>query len=77
MTRGLIIFENDRLHAQLPASKTDPFWQEVKLTIAAAEDDACALKSLRRLYTKFSTLLHALLFDTNKNFDRVYVTNVL
>ena len=77
MMRASITLENNRLHAQLPASKTDFFQQGVTITITAAKDNACALKLICRLFTKFPTLLHALLFDTDKGFDRVYVTNVL
>lgn len=77
MTRGAISFGDDRIYVQLPASKTDPFRQGVKLTIATAQDEACAFKSLRRLYTNFPTPLHAPLFDTDRGFNRQRVTNVL
>lgn len=77
MTRASITLGEDRIYVQLPASKTDPFRQGVKLTIAAADDEACALKSLRRLLTKFPTPLYAPLFSTEKGFTRQYVTNTL
>lgn len=77
MTRAAITFGNDRLYVQLPASKTDPFRRGVRLTIATAEDDACAFKSLHRLFVKFLTPLHAPLFDTDNGFSRQRLTNVL
>lgn len=76
MTRASITIEQDRLYAQLPASKTNPFRQGVKITIATAQDEACALQSLHKLYTKFPTPLHTPLFDTDKGFNRQYVTSV-
>lgn len=77
MTRKSITLEEDRIYVQLPASKTDPFRQGVKLTIAAARDEACALKSLRRLLSDFPTSSQAPLFDTEKGFTRQYATNIL
>lgn len=68
MTQASIIIENNRLYAQLPASKTDLFRQGVKLTITAAQDNAYALQSLRRLYTQFPTFLQTPFFDTDKGF---------
>lgn len=77
LTRASITFKADRLHVQLPASKTDPFQQGVKIIIAATGDKACTLKSLHRLFQKFPAPLHAPLFDTDKGFTRQYVTTVL
>ena len=77
MTRAAITFGNDRLYVQLPASKTDPFRRGIRLTIATAEDNACAFKSLHRLFVKFPMPLHAPLFDTDNSFSRQRVTNVL
>lgn len=77
MTRNSITIENKKLYVQLPASKTDPFRQGVRLSIAAAKDDGCVLRSLHRLYTSFPTALQAPLFDTNKGFTRQYVTQTL
>lgn len=77
MTRGSITFESDRICAQLPASKTDPFRQGVKLTIASTGDEACTLKLLQRLYARFPTSLHAPLFDTERGFTRQFVTKTL
>lgn len=76
LTRSSVTFKNDRLHVQLPASKTDPFRQGVEITTAATGDEACTLNSLRNLFQKFPTSLHAPLFDTAKGFPRKYVTTV-
>lgn len=77
MTRAAVSFGNDRVYVQLPASKTDPFRQGVKLTIATADDEACAFKSLHRLYNNFPRPLQTPLFDTDKGFNRQRVTKVL
>ena len=53
------------------------FQRGVRLTIATAEDNACAFKSFHKLFVKFLTSLHALLFDTDKGFSRQKVTNIL
>ena len=68
MTYAAVSFAEDQIYLQLPASKTDPFQQGVKLTIAAVNDKACAVNSLKNLYNRFSTFLHAPLFDTNHGF---------
>lgn len=39
----------------LPSSKTDPFRRGILLTIAAADDDACPVRSLRRLFERYPT----------------------
>ena len=78
MTRASVAFvNNDGLYVQLPASKTDLFRQGVKLTIAAAWDNACALWLLQTLYTQFPTSLNAPVFNTDKGFSRQYVIATL
>ena len=43
----------DRLFFTLPTSKTDPFRQGVTITIAAANDSACAVSALHLLFTRW------------------------
>ena len=63
MTRAAVSFAENQIYLQLPASKTDLFRQGVKLTIAAANNKACAVNSLKNLYNRFPTSLHAPLFE--------------
>ena len=39
-------------HSYAPASKTDPLRQGIRLTAAAADDDACAVRALRHLFKR-------------------------
>ena len=51
ITKRSIIISEDRtsMDLTLPASKTDPFREGIRLTITASGDEACAVKAMRRL----------------------------
>ena len=75
----------DRLFFTLPASKTDPFRQGVTITIAAADERACAVSVLHLLLTRWPsppesplfTLHHHELGQNPTAFDRRIVVNEL
>ena len=78
LTQGSVSLLGDRLLLVLPASKTDPFRQGVTLTISAANDEACAVKSLRNLFERFPKSHYHPLFSTSAGtFSRGYVTKKL
>ena len=78
LTRGSVSLSEDRLFLVLPASKTDPFRRGVTLTISAAADEACAIKSLRNLFERFPKAHHQPLFSNLAGtFSRNYVTRKL
>ena len=78
LTRGSVSLSEDRLSLVHPASKTDLFCRGVTLTISAALDEACAIKSLRNLSEQFPKAHHHALFsNTSGNFSRNYLTRQL
>jgi integrase len=64
VTRRSVQFLDDdsRLYLTLPASKTDPFRMGITITIAAASDAACPVKSLRHLFEKYPLPSYSPLF---------------
>lgn len=74
LTRGSIRLEADKLYLSLPASKTDPFRRGITLTIASSEDEACAVRSVRNLITRFPAPSTAPLFFKPTGFTREYLT---
>lgn len=75
LTKKSVVLQSDQLTITLPASKTDPFRQGITLTVAASNDNACAVKSLKHLFEKFPTASNAPLFDQSKGaFTREFVT---
>jgi integrase len=80
ITRGSVTLHKDHMELSLPSSKTDPFRRGVLLTIAAADDDACPVRSLRRLLERYPTSsLSAPLFFTSPTqcFTRDFVIDTL
>lgn len=78
LTRGSVSLSEDRLFLVIPSCKTDPFCQEVTLTISAASDGAGAIKSLNNLFTRFPRANYQLLFSNQVGtFSRNYVTRKL
>ena len=78
LTRGSVSLSENRLFLVFPASKTDPFRRGVTLTILAATDEACAIKSLRNLFGRFPKAHHHPLFSkTAGTFSRNYITKKL
>jgi integrase len=70
VTRRSVQFPDDddsRLHLTLPASKTDPFRMGITITIAAASDAACPVKSLRHLFEKYSLPTFSPLFTLSRD----------
>ena len=68
----------DRLFLVILSCKTDPFRRGVTLTISAASDEACAIKSLNNLSTRFPKANYQLLFSNHVGtFSRNYVTRKL
>ena len=53
----------ERLLLTLPATKTDPFRRGITLTIAAVNDNACAVTALYHLMTRWPTAPYAPLFS--------------
>lgn len=77
-TRGFVSLSEDRLFLVIPSCKTDPFRQGVTLTISAASDGACAIKSLNKLFTRFPRANYQRLFSNHVGtFSRNYVTRKL
>ena len=78
LTRGSVSLSDDRLFLVIPSCKTDPFRRGVTLTISAASDEACAIKSLNNLFTRFPKANHHPLFSNLAGtFSRNYVTKKL
>ena len=77
ITRGSLLLSEDRLQLTLPASKTDPFRQGVTVTVAAVNDEACPVRSLRILIERFPTDLTQPMFYPKKAFTRNFVTKAL
>lgn len=63
VSRSSILLHPDHLELSLPASKADTFRAGVTLTIAAAFDNACAVASLRNIFTRFPRPQANPLFD--------------
>ncbi len=78
LTRGSVSLSEDRLFLFIPSCKTDPFRRGVTLTISAASDKACAIKSLNNLFTRFPKANYQPLFSNHAGtFNRNYVTRKL
>lgn len=78
LTRGSVSLSEDRLFLVIPFCKTDPFCREVTLTILAANNKACAIKSFNNLFTQFPRANYNLLFSNHTGtFSRNYVTKKL
>ena len=78
LTRGSVSLLEDRLFLVIPSCKTDPFRRGVTLTISAANDGACAIKSLNNLFTRFPIANYRpLFFNSAGTFSRNYVTRKL
>ena len=70
--------QEDRLLLVLPSSKTDPFRRRMTLTILAARDEGCAVKSLRNFFERFPKFHYHLLLSTSAGTcNRTYVTRKL
>jgi integrase len=59
--------DDSRLYLTLPASKTDPFRLGITITIAAASDPACRVKSLRYLFEKYPLPTFSPLFTLSRD----------
>lgn len=74
LTRKSVNSQADQLTISLPTSKTDPFRHGITLTVAATNDEACAVKPLKHLIRQFPTLPNAPLFNQSKGaFTRDFV----
>jgi hypothetical protein len=69
VTRRSVQFLDDdsRLYLTLPASKTDPFRMGITITIAAASDAACPVKSLRHLFDRYPLPTFSPLFTLTRD----------
>ena len=74
----------DRLFFTLPASKADPFRRGITITVAAADDQACAVSAVHLLFTRWPSPPETPLFMLGQNpnvpesaFDRHTVVNAL
>lgn len=63
LTRQSVDLKGDHLILHLPASKTDPFRKGVQITIAATNDEACAVRSVSQLLARFPTSPSSPLFE--------------
>lgn len=77
ITRRSVKLHKDYMELTLPAFKTDPFRRGITLSIAAATDNACPVRSLRNLFTRFPAELSSPLFYPDKAFTRQYVIATL
>ena len=77
LTRGSISIKANKLELILPSSKTDPFRKGVTITIAASNDVACAVASMRNLTQRFPAESTTPLFDPGFPYTRGHVTAVL
>ena len=79
ITRGSVLLHPDHLQLSLPSSKTDTFRAGVTLTVAASFDEACAVVSIRNLFTRFPRPQSSPLFDLGPvtPFTRQLVTETL
>jgi hypothetical protein len=68
-TRRSVQFLDDdsRVYLTLRASKTDPFRMGITITIAAASDTACPVKSLRHLFEKYPLPTFSPLFTLTRD----------
>ena len=64
LTWGSISLLENQFFLIFPAFKTKPFCQRVTLTVSAATDDACTIKSLCNLFKQFSKAYYQPLFTT-------------
>lgn len=77
MTRRSIEFFDEHLELTLPSSKTDVYRKGITITVAAANDEACPLQSLRHLYTAFPASPFEPLFNPGRPFTRQLVTEIM
>ena len=68
---------DDHLESTRPASKTDPFEQDVSLTMAATDNVAFAVATLEHFIPDRPASLSAALFRVNGAFARERVTTIL
>lgn len=80
LTKSCVRFINNRqdIELTLPASKTDPFRQGIRLIIAASHDEACPVQAIRYLFDMDShrpqlAPLFCIGRDTQLPFTREYV----
>ena len=77
LTRRSVSFRDDHLLLTLPSSKADPFRRGITLTIAATNDEACAVASLKHLFDKYPAELSSPLFNPHRPFTRKLVTDTM
>jgi hypothetical protein len=65
--------DDSRLYLTLPASKTYPFRMGITITIAAASDVACPVRSLRHLFQRYPLPIFSPLFTLGR--DRTSTVN--
>ena len=67
--------ERDHLLLVLPTSKTDPFRKGTTISIAATNDEGCALRSLRNMSTVVPAPANTPLFNPGRPFIRELVVD--
>ncbi len=77
ITRRSVTLHDDHLELTLSSSKTYPFRRGITLSIAAANDGGCPIRSLRNLFNRFPADASSPLFDIGKAFSRKFVTETL
>ena len=77
VTRNHVTMGDDCLTLTIPSSKTDSFKRGTAIPIAATDDAACPLRSLRHLYASFPAKGNTPLFQTSNGFSKQHVTATL
>ena len=78
LTRSSVTFHHGHMNLNLPGSKTDAFRRGVNLTIARASDEACPIRSLTNLFSRYPDSPYAPLFFTSAApFTRKLVVDTL
>lgn len=78
LIRNFIDIQADRMMISFPASKTDLFRRGITLTVTAVDDNACAVKAMKNLFTRFLRPPNAPLFHQQHGaFTREYVVSNL
>ena len=78
LTRKSVDLQADRIILSLLSSKTDPFRRGRKIYIAATNDEACSITSIRNLFTRFPKPASSPLFQfQDKAFTREYLVQAL
>lgn len=78
LIRNSVDIQTDRMMISLPASNIDPFRKGITLTVAAVDDEACAVAAMKIFFIRFSRPPDAPFFHQEHGaFTREYVSSNL